>query len=451
MASNSRTSREARRDDFALEHVPASFAAPGTASLFAVLLAIPTALVFFAVGGALQHTYGTGALLIGVVVASVVIGSAGWILTSFACRTGLDSDLISIKAGFGLKGSAVTSAIYTANFLMLFAIEAGIIAAAVHERFSSVPRSAALLVTAAVVLALAWRGVTGLTGIMIITLPLFVVLVSLAATEAQRRPAPQSSFWSDAPANVSLDATAWLTVLAVLLAFIVNATVAADIGRFLKPQRRRAGAFLFGGVLQIATFGGATLLGAWFAWRLGGATDPGGYLTELLGVAGVACVLLSQVRINLINAYSGSLSLTNFAARGLGLRHGRRTWTVAVVVGATVLALTDFSQHLLGVLTFEAVFVMAWVSTLVAYIAIADPTHSRVGAGLQLDSAPKYNFVGLSALAGSLAVATPLAFGVAGNLGKGLAPLVAMVAAPCGVVIALRLAGDKSPTAHPIS
>src|SRR4051794_21914239 len=116
------------REDHALEPVPGADRRRGVFSLFSVTLAIPSALVFFAVGGALGQAYGTPALVTGLVVAAVIIGTAGWILTSFAARTGLDSDLISIRAGFGQAGSAITSAIYSVNFVVLYTLEMGIVA-----------------------------------------------------------------------------------------------------------------------------------------------------------------------------------------------------------------------------------------------------------------------------------------------------------------------------------
>lgn len=424
--------REIQREDFALEAVPAPDHRRGVVSLFSVTLAIPSALVFFAVGGTLVQAYGTVALVSGLIVASVIIGGAGWILTSFAARTGLDSDLISIRAGFGLAGSAITSSIYSVNFIVLYTLETGIIASAVHTLLPSFPKAVLFVAVAGVVLILTWYGISSLTKVMSVTLPLFVVLIVVAATQVG--PGEGGSFWSYVPTGSSIDATAWLSVLAALLAFIVNATVAADVGRFLRPGQRRVGSLLFGGVLQVVAFGGATLLGAWFSFHLKGNAQPGAYLVGLMGGWGLLCVLLSQVRINMINAYSGSLSLSNFGARGLGVRPGRPVWMIALVALSSGLAMFDVSSQLVQILTFEAVFVMAWVSTLVAYIVCFDLDTPREAARQDLGDAPNVDPVGLGALAAALAVATPLAFGVGGELGSVLAPVMAMVVSPICVV-----------------
>jgi purine-cytosine permease-like protein len=449
MTPSATGSRASRREDFALEAVPADRQRPGVASLFSVTLAIPSALVFFAVGGALGQAYGTVALLTGVIVASVIIGGAGWMLTSFAARSGLDSDLISIRAGFGMLGSAITSAIYSINFIVLYALETAIIAGAVHTLYPGFPKALLFIAAGLVILALTWYGITSLSRVMTITLPLFVVLVVVAATQVGDA-GGHGSFWSYSPPGVSIDPTAWLSVLAALLAFVVNATVAADVGRFLGPKRRRAGAFLLGGVLQVVAFGGATLLGAWFSFRLGGGSEPGAYLVTLLGGWGLACVLLSQARINMINAYSGSLSLSNFGARGLGVRPGRHIWMVALVAISTVLAMVDISAQLVSILTFEAVFVMAWVSTLISYIVVFDLDTPKLTTDEDLEAAPRINVVGVGALAAALAVSTPLAFGAGGELGQALAPLAAMLVAPIGVV-ALRRWARSGEMAHSLA
>jgi purine-cytosine permease-like protein len=435
--------RLSRREDYALEAVPGPDRRPRTAALFSVTLAIPSALVFFAVGGALGQAYGTAALVTGLIVAAVIIGVAGWILTSFAARSGLDSDLMSIRAGFGKAGSAITSAIYSVNFVVLYAIEMAIISSAVHSRFPGVPDAALFSAVGVVVLALTWYGISSLSRVMTLSLPIFLVLIVVAAVQVG---GPGSgSFWSYAPAHTPIDATAWLSVLAALLAFIVNATVAADVGRFLKPEKRQMGAFLFGGVLQAICFGGATLLGAWFSFRLGGSAEPGAYLVDLLGGWGIFCVLISQMRINMINAYSGSLSLSNFGARGLGVRPGRHVWMVALIAVGSILAMSDISSQLLKILTFEAVFVMAWVSALVAYI-ICFEVDTPGAAERSLDEMPRVNFVGLGALVASLAISVPLALGAGGELGKAIAPLTAMVVAPVAVLALRHLTGNETAT-----
>jgi hypothetical protein len=406
--------------------------------LVGVLFGIPSALVFFSVGGALGMQYGTTALVTGVAVASVIIGVATWHLVRFAACTGLDSDLMSIVAGFGRAGSAVTSLIYSANFLVLFALEDSIVESAVRARFPSFPRAVIVVGLGVVVLFAAWRGVGRIGKVMLFTLPVFGLL--LLATCVKAAHASHIATWSLGLPTHAVTATTWLSVLAALLAFIVNGTVAADVGRFLPAKRRQSGAVLLAVVLQLASLGGATLLGAWLASHTHGDTNPGAYFVSLLGGWGLICVLTSQGRINVINAYSGSLSLSNAGLRGLAIRPGRHVWLAGVVIVGSLLALTNIYEHLVGVLTFESVFVMAWVAVMVSYILAFD-VESRISRTRPLDGAPRLNLVGISALVTALAVSIPLAFGAGGSLGDALAPLASAATATLvvsGCALAVR-------------
>lgn len=418
------------REDFALTSVPPSEARRSLVAIVSALLGIPSALVFFSVGGALGEQYGATALVTGVAVAGVVIGIATWHLTRFASCTGLDSDLMSIVAGFGRRGSAITSLIYSANFFVLFALEDGIVASAVQARYPGVPKVVIFVALAAIVLMASWRGIGRIARVMLLTLPPFAVLLIIACVKAADH--SHIAVWSLGLPAHSVGATAWLSVLAALLAFIVNATVAADVGRFLPAVRRQRGAVVIAVCLQLASLGGATLLGAWLAARSGGNTNPGAYLVSLLGGWGLLCVVTSQGRINVINAYSGSLSLSNFGLRGLRLRPGRHIWMLAMVVVATLLAMTDIYQHLVGVLTFESVFVMAWVAILVTYVLTFD-VERTVSPQAPLDGAPNINPVGMISLFLALASGVPLAFGAGGALGTALAPLVSACVAGMAV------------------
>src|SRR5699024_1346526 len=52
-----------------------------------------------------------------------------------------------------------------------------------------------------------------------------------------------------------------------------------------------------------------------FVWLIVHDTDPGTYFVSLLGPLGVAVILITQLRIELMNAYSGSIALSNFFSR----------------------------------------------------------------------------------------------------------------------------------------
>ena len=68
---------------------------------------------------------------------------------------------------------------------------------------------------------------------------------------------------------------------------------------------------MIGFIPQIFCFGVMGLLGIWFGVRFA-ESNPGVYIVTILGLGGVLFTMLTQLRINVTNIYSASLSLSNF-------------------------------------------------------------------------------------------------------------------------------------------
>ncbi|MDA8392656.1 MAG: hypothetical protein M0Z87_07615 [Actinomycetota bacterium] len=415
-----------RREDYALRYVPAAYRRWGAASLTGVMLGVSTAMFFLAWGGELAKAYGTMNLLAGMLFGTAFIGGLAFMLARIASATGLDSDLITRGSGFGFMGSAITSLIYSFNFLMFFAFEGTIMATAVHDHWPVVPQWLLYLVIGLVFIPLTWWGLTVMNWLMWATIPVYLGFlgwtVYLAATSTTNVP-----FWSYAPKAPTSAAAgpALLQVVASVLALISEATIAADIGRFIPARSRTSGALAVGLASQAITFLGVTMLGAWFSISFHGSTNPGAYLASLMGVWGVLFVVVTQLRINVTNVYSGSLAYANFFCRVLHLTPGRQYWVILTSVLGTALMFGGIFAHLTAVLTFEGVFVMAWVMAVVADIVVNKPLGlSPRNFLFKRAHTYRYNAVGVGALGIALAVAVPLAFGVVGPLGRTLAPFV---------------------------
>jgi purine-cytosine permease-like protein len=196
------------------------------------------------------------------------------------------------------------------------------------------------------------------------------------------------------------------------------------------------GALALGFGFEAATFLGVTMLGAWFALKLGGQTDPGAYLAGLLGLWGVLFVVITQMRINVTNTYSGSLAYANFFARVFHFAPGRHWWVVLTALLSTGLMFGGIYARLPQVLTFEAVFVMAWILAVVSDVLINKRILGLSPRDYPYKRSQTYNWnpVGIGSLILALVPAIPMAFGLFGPLGQTLAPFVsgalAFVAAP---------------------
>jgi len=425
-----------RREDYALRYVPASYRRWGAASLTGVMLGVTTAMFFLAWGGQLATAYGTRNLLIGMIFGTVFIGGVALLLARISSATGLDSDLITRGSGFGFMGSAFTSLIYSFNFLMFFAFEGTIMSTAVHDRWPAVPIWLLYLLIGLVFIPLTWWGLTVMNWVMWVTTPLYLGFLAwtiyLASTSAVHVP-----FWSYTPATATNPTAgpALLQVLAAVLALISQATIAADVGRFIPAERRTSGAITVGLISQLLTFLGVTMLGAWFTLSFSNSTNPGAYLAALMGVWGVIFVVITQLRINVTNVYSGSLAYANFFCRVFHITPGRHYWVILTSVLGTALMFGGVFAHLTAVLTFEGVFIMGWVMAILADITISKPLGlSPKNFLYKRAHTNRFNPVGVGALALALVIALPMAFGLVGEMGKTLAPFVsgalAFIAAP---------------------
>lgn len=87
-------------------------------------------------------------------------------------------------------------------------------------------------------------------------------------------------------------------------------TQGADYSRMLKSEHAQAGSVALGFGVMFVTFCVVTLLGSYISTTIG-QTNPGSYFVSSLGAFGLFVVFITQVRINVVNMYSGSLAYSN--------------------------------------------------------------------------------------------------------------------------------------------
>jgi purine-cytosine permease-like protein len=126
----------------------------------------------------------------------------------------------------------------------------------------------------------------------------------------------------------------------------------------------KIGSIAIGFIPQIFCFGVMGGLGIWFGVTLG-ESNPGVYIVTLLGLGGVLFTVLTQVRINVTNIYSSSLSLSSFFENIFGFKPGRRFWVVVGGVTAMILMLGGIVDHLGTAMTFQGIALMSWAAVLV--------------------------------------------------------------------------------------
>jgi purine-cytosine permease-like protein len=361
---------QARREaaeDYALRKVPAHWKRP--AFSFAISLSGLTSSVFFlSLGGQLTLTFGFPAAMAAFVAGTVLgwLGSA--VIARVTSMTGLDLDLITRGSGFGFLGSAVTSLIYAVNWMMYAAIEAAYLGTALHSQWPVLPSTVWFLLTAFVSVPICWYGFTQNDFVQRWLAPIFLVGLGLLVFEEINRSTAHPSFGSP-----GLTALGFFGALGALLPNVVIQILGTgDFARFIrKTEVKRAmvvGPFVVIAAVYLISFP----LGAVLALYSGSAS-PAGYLTSVLGLFGVIWIIATQLRINNMNFYSGSLALANFASRVLHWVPGRRFWVFFTGVAAFVGATLNVENHLVSVVSFIGIFCLAWLGVLIADICVIKP------------------------------------------------------------------------------
>src|SRR5690625_2812358 len=222
----------------------------------------------------------------------------------------------------------------------------------------------------------------------------------------------------------------------------LTALLASDYARFLKPNDMK-GTIAIGFIPQIFCYGIMGGLGIWFGVLMS-EPNPGVYIVQLLGVGGALFTLLTQLRINVTNIYSSSLSLSNFFENVVNFKPGRRFWVVVSGVFAMTLMLGGIVDHLDTALTFQGVFLLSWAAVLVTD-ALVVKRLLKIGPSYyeaRQQYLYKWNPVGVASLVVASILGTVAALGFMGTFLESTAAFfAAILASVLTVVIAFATKG----------
>jgi signal transduction histidine kinase/CheY-like chemotaxis protein len=142
----------------------------------------------------------------------------------------------------------------------------------------------------------------------------------------------------------------------------------------------------------------------------------------------VLLVIISQVKINLTNAYAGSLAWSNFFARVTHSHPGRVVWLVFNVAIALMLMELGVFEAIEQVLGLYSNIALAWIGALVADLVInkplgLSPTHIEFKRAHLYDINP----VGVGAMLAASLLAILAYAGLFGAAAAAMAPLIALL------------------------
>ncbi|SFE53095.1 purine-cytosine permease family protein [Alteribacillus iranensis] len=359
--------KETKKDDFALEKVPAEGRNMGWLSLTNVTLGVATALLFMQMGSLMAVYYGSVNALLAAIYATVVAGTLGIGICYYAAKSGMNVNLMARGGGFGYIGASITSFIYATNFIMYCAIEGSIMAYAVHEYFQMIPAWVLMVFFGLVVIPLNWFGIKQLNKLQKWSLPIFIVLLAAGfAIALNRAPEFAGNVWSFLPEGVQVGGGALLACIGIMNGLVgIVALLVSDYARFIKKEEFKIGVFAVGFIPPLVCFFLMGVIGIWFGVRLA-EENPGVYFVQLLGIGGALFTILTQLRINITNLYSGSLSLSNFFENVFKFTPGRTFWVCFTSIVAIIMMLAGVLDHLDALLTFQGVFLLSWAAVLVS-------------------------------------------------------------------------------------
>ncbi|MFJ7972944.1 purine-cytosine permease family protein [Psychrobacillus sp. NPDC096389] len=436
---------EEMKDDYSLDRVPRDQRKMGWFSITNITFGIATAIFYFQMGSVMALQFGAINAIISSIYAIIVAGILGTFIAYLSAKSGMNVNLLSRGGGFGYIGASLTSFIYATNFIMYCAFEGLILVSAIHTFFPALPEWALIIFFGSIVIPLNWFGIKQLDKLQKWSLPIFGIFLVAAIIMSFYKPSIyEGAFWTYMPEGVQMGGQALLLCIGMHHGIMgLTALLSSDYARFLKPKDIKLGSFAIGFIPQIFCFGVMGGLGIWFGVRLG-EPNPGVYIVLLLGIGGALFTMLTQLRINVTNIYSSSLSLSNFFENIFKFTPGRRFWVVVSGLVAIGLMLGGIVDHLDTAMTFQGVFLLAWAAILVTDAMIVKKL-LKIGPRYyeaRHEFLYKWNPVGVVSLVISSGLGTIAALGYMGSFLQSTAAFfAAILAAILTVILAISTKG----------
>ena len=349
-------------EDYALRYTPRSFRKWSEWRVANTALGAVSFLALEAIGGSIALSYGFSNAIWAILVVSLITFLTALPISYYAARYGVDMELLTRGAGFGYLGSTITSLIYASFSFIFFALEAAIMAVAL-QMFLDIPIGWCYVLSALVIIPMVVRGITLMSKLQMWTQPVWGVLLLLPYLAiAYKNPQAFSDFTGltgRISGSSGFDPLMFGAAATVAFSLVVQVGEQVDFLRFL-PERtadnrkRWWAAVLMAGPGWIIPGMFKMLGGAFLAFLVlqsqlpvHKAVEPtqmylAGYAyvfedPQWVLAATVLFVLVSQIKINLTNAYAGSLAWSNFFARLTHSHPGRVVWLVFNVLIAVLL------------------------------------------------------------------------------------------------------------------
>ena len=439
-------------EDYALRFTPRSFRKWSIFRVSNTALSAISFLVLEAIGGTIAVNYGVVNALWAILAVGIIIFFTALPISFYAAKYGLDMDLLTRGASFGYIGSTISSFIYASFTFILFALEAAIMAYAL-ELYFDLPLYIGYLVSALVVIPLVIHGVTLINRIQMFSQPIWLVLMCapfIAILYQEPEVFTRMMLFAGATGERGeFNLLLFGAATAVGVALIPQIGEQVDFLRFMPEKttenrwRWNLGVLLAGpgwilvGMIKMSA---GVLLAYLVIQRdmsfLDAVNPTHMYLVgyeyvfgsrEFALAATALFVVISQVKINMTNAYAGSLAWSNFFARLTHSHPGRVVWVVFNAVIAIILMELDVFKVLEQVLGLYSNIAIAWITAVVADLVINKPL-GLSPKGIEFRRAYLYdiNPVGVSTMFIASALSISAFLGLFGAEAKAFSAFIAL-------------------------
>ena len=385
-------------EDYALRYAPSSFRRWPSLLLANTAIGSIAFLVLEAVGATLLLSYGYTNAVWAIVFASIIIFAAGLPISYYAAHYNIDIDLLTRSAGFGYVGSTITSLIYASFCFIFFALEAAIMAQALKLYFE-LPLYLGYILCSLIIIPIVFYGITAFNRLHFFTQPAWLILMLLPLyflyTKAPHTIEALTHFQGQLSGSNEFDPYYFGIATGISFSLIAQIGEQVDYLRFM-PDKSKSNRSIWW-ISMLAAGPGWVVLGCFkqlIGVLLASLAVLGGlayaeakepvqmyyvaytYVFEHPSFAllvSAVFVVISQIKINVTNAYAGSLAWSNFFSRVTHTHPGRVVWLVFNIGIALLLMEMGVFEALQKVLGLYSNFAIAWIAVVVADLSINKP------------------------------------------------------------------------------
>jgi purine-cytosine permease-like protein len=442
-------------EDYTLRFAPRSYRRWSTAVVGISALGGIAYLADFAIGANIGISYGTTNALWGILIFTIVIVATGFPVAYYAARYNIDLDLITRGSGFGYYGSVVTNVIFATFTFIFFALEGSIMAQGLKLGLG-IPLWLGYACSTLIIFPLVIYGMKVLSTLQVWTTPLWLILMVIPfvyLVVSHPESIGQFFAYGGEHGHGAANLGSILLAAGVCLSLIAQIAEQIDYLRFMPPRTPEnsrswwtwmvlagPGWVFFGAIKQIIGLFLAVYLISHVANGASIGNQPVHQFLEIYRnfmpgwlalTLAVILVVISQIKINVTNAYSGSLAWTNSFTRVTKHYPGRLVFLGVNLVIALILMEANMFDFLNTILGFYANCGMAWVVAVASdivfnkYLLKLSPKKPEFRRGMLYAINP----VGFGSMLLAAGVSIVAFFGGLGEAIRPYSPLVAIVIA----------------------